>query len=449
LGGLVALVLIAALVAPYFINWSEYRAEFEREAARILGQKVTVAGDATARLLPFPSVTFEDVRVGEPDRPLVVADRFSMDAELAPFLSGEILIFDMRLENPEITLELDERGLPVWPLPEDSPVSPAQVTLESAKINNATVVLHDRIAGRSWEMEGLDATVSAESLFGPFRITGDGRLNGTQLGFRINTGALSKDGFSLRTIVDLPGQGIELGVDGRVAEPETAGAAPYNGTFSMRPLEATPESRYVVEGGFAASPRSFEVAEYRAEFGAAEDPYVVTGSAGISGGTDPGYHIEIRGTQVTLAEDGRDRMPVPAAPHPFPSGLQACSRRWSGCRCRRCRAASTSTCRPSWPATRRSAKSGWPPRPTTATARMRGGAGRCRTSPRNCPAARPSRRTAYCSCRWPAKRAASRASPATFWSRRASLPASRHGLPAAPTNRSGGWPMPALRHGWS
>jgi len=265
---------------------------------------VTVAGDATARLLPFPSVTFEDVRVGEAEKPLVVADRFSMDAELAPFLSGEVLIFDMRLENPSIMLELDERGLPVWPLPEDSPVSPAQVTLESARINNATVVLNDAIAGRTWQMEELDATVSAESLFGPFRITGDGKLNGTQLGFRVNTGALSKDGFSLRTVVDLPGQGIELAVDGRVAEPEDEGAAPYNGTFIMRPREATPETRYVVEGGFAASPRSFEVAEYRAEFGAVEDPYVVTGSAGISGGADPSYHVEIRGTQVTLADDG-------------------------------------------------------------------------------------------------------------------------------------------------
>lgn len=296
------MALIAALVAPYFINWSEYRADFEREATQILGQKVTVAGDATARLLPFPSVTFEDVRVGKSEQPLVVADRFSMDAELAPFLSGEILIFDMRLENPTITLELDERGLPVWPLPENSPVSPAQVTLESARINNATVVLRDRVAGRTWQMEGLKATVSAESLYGPFRIAGDGELNGTPLRFRVNTGALSKDGFSLRTSVDLPGQGIEMAVDGRVAEPETAGAAPYNGTFTMRPLEATPETRYTVTGGFAASPRSFEVADYRAEFGAADDPYVVNGSAGISGGADPSYHVEIKGTQVTLAE---------------------------------------------------------------------------------------------------------------------------------------------------
>ena len=51
------LALITALVAPYFIDWDAYRADFEKEATRILGQPVTVAGKAKARLLPFPSVT--------------------------------------------------------------------------------------------------------------------------------------------------------------------------------------------------------------------------------------------------------------------------------------------------------------------------------------------------------------------------------------------------------
>ncbi|HEY4193296.1 MAG TPA: hypothetical protein VGM46_11680, partial [Mesorhizobium sp.] len=53
-GGLLVLALCAALVGPYFVDWTGYRADFEREASVILGRKVTVQGDATARLLPFP-----------------------------------------------------------------------------------------------------------------------------------------------------------------------------------------------------------------------------------------------------------------------------------------------------------------------------------------------------------------------------------------------------------
>ena len=67
-GGLFVLALTAALVVPYFVDWSSYRAGFEREASAILGRKVTVHGEATATILPFPSVTFSDVEVaGGPD----------------------------------------------------------------------------------------------------------------------------------------------------------------------------------------------------------------------------------------------------------------------------------------------------------------------------------------------------------------------------------------------
>ena len=40
IGGLISLALITALVAPYFIDWTDYRDRFEREATRILGQPV-------------------------------------------------------------------------------------------------------------------------------------------------------------------------------------------------------------------------------------------------------------------------------------------------------------------------------------------------------------------------------------------------------------------------
>ena len=49
-GGLIVLALTAALVGPYFIDWTSYRADFEREASAILGRKVKVEGAAT--LLP-------------------------------------------------------------------------------------------------------------------------------------------------------------------------------------------------------------------------------------------------------------------------------------------------------------------------------------------------------------------------------------------------------------
>jgi hypothetical protein len=51
-----------------FHRLESYRTAFEAEASRIIGQPVKVRGDADARLLPFPSVTFSDVVVGEDGR---------------------------------------------------------------------------------------------------------------------------------------------------------------------------------------------------------------------------------------------------------------------------------------------------------------------------------------------------------------------------------------------
>ena len=48
------IALVAALVGPYFIDWNQFRPQFEAEAARIVGAPVRVAGKLDARLLPAP-----------------------------------------------------------------------------------------------------------------------------------------------------------------------------------------------------------------------------------------------------------------------------------------------------------------------------------------------------------------------------------------------------------
>ena len=49
------IALIAALVGPYFIDWNQFRPQFEAEATRIIGAPVRIGGTLDARLLPAPS----------------------------------------------------------------------------------------------------------------------------------------------------------------------------------------------------------------------------------------------------------------------------------------------------------------------------------------------------------------------------------------------------------
>ncbi len=142
-GGLFVLVLLAALVVPPFVDWTGYRSDFEREASAILGRKVTVRGEARARLLPFPSVTFSDVSVagGPGGEPAMTVETFSMDAELAPFLRGEVLIFDMRLVRPKAVMDIAADGTMNWAVRPSSPFDPAQVSIEKLTITEGEVLL--------------------------------------------------------------------------------------------------------------------------------------------------------------------------------------------------------------------------------------------------------------------------------------------------------------------
>ena len=89
LGGLVVAALFAALLVPFFVDWSSFRVAFEDQASRLLGKKVAVHGSVDARILPFPSVTLHDVRVGQDvdGQPLVQVAR-----DLAPDRFADVLV---------------------------------------------------------------------------------------------------------------------------------------------------------------------------------------------------------------------------------------------------------------------------------------------------------------------------------------------------------------------
>ncbi len=57
----IILALLAALVWPHFVDWSQYRSTFEAEATRLTGMPVRVTGAIDARLLPTPSLMLKDV----------------------------------------------------------------------------------------------------------------------------------------------------------------------------------------------------------------------------------------------------------------------------------------------------------------------------------------------------------------------------------------------------
>ncbi|RFC61929.1 AsmA family protein [Fulvimarina endophytica] len=333
-GGLLVLALCAALIAPLFIDWSAYRADFEREASRILGREVHVAGTASARLLPFPSVTFEDVTVaGESGAAILTVDEFRMNAELAPFLSGEIRIFAMALDRPVLSLGEGAFALPDLTLPTN-----ADVVLESVEIHDGAI----RFAsdGRMAEIgiariEGLEAEFSAGSLRGPFSGSGRFALPGKEaVGFDLTAGEIDPAaGGALRLSFLSQDYPARLDLDGRVTEGE-AGAR-FDGAFSYVQPAVTVDAEGEAQGqdgeeeggfaslaGIASGPDDTEADRearnepapvraggslalaagslasetLRVEIGGGETPYVLTGDGRIeTAGGEPRFALSLEG----------------------------------------------------------------------------------------------------------------------------------------------------------
>jgi len=320
-GGLFVLVLCAALVVPYFVDWTGYRAQFEREASAILGRKVTVQGDATARLLPFPSVTFSNVAVsgGPNGQPAMTVETFSMDAELAPFLRGEVLIFDMRLVHPKATIDIANDGTVDWAMRPSSPFDLNQISIEKLTVTEGQIELRHAAGGRSHIFSEINSTVSAKSLAGPWRMDGTLRLDGLRTTIAASTGKAEGNGqMRLRLKADPDAYPLVIETDGNAGI--VKGAAVYSGQFKISGADKNsaqlrgtdgetvkvstgkPDPGFRLNGKFSLDHQKLGVDEFRFETGPLDNPYTADGKASVDLGQKPNFAIEANGAQVQFDE---------------------------------------------------------------------------------------------------------------------------------------------------
>lgn len=315
-GGMFVLVLFAALVGPYFVDWSGYKADFERQASVILGRKVTVEGEVTARILPFPSVTFSDVIVGDGAEPAMTVETFSMDAELAPLLSGEFFIFDMRLVRPKAVIDVAADGTVDWTMRPSAPFNVRQIAIEKLTVTDGQVTIRHASGARNLVLSEIDTVVSARALTGPWRIDGGLRVDGVATRLTASTGAADADGqMRLRVRAAPAGYGFALESDGNVSAP--GGRVLYAGGFDVtasepdpRPAAETQKAKpekpadpgFRLKGKFALDHARLAVEEFRFETGPLDDPYTADGSAVVDLGEEPKFSITAKGAQVRFDE---------------------------------------------------------------------------------------------------------------------------------------------------
>ncbi len=322
-GLLIIAVLFTALLGPLLIDWTTYRESFEREATGFFGAPVHVAGKANLRILPTPTVSFTDVRVGDGAEPALAVERFRVQVELTPLLKGEINVIEMTIERPVLRLDLaDLANLGGDPAGPDGTVSPAKISLSQVEIVQGRALVSDSRHGRSWSAEAINAVVAARSLQGPGRIDGGFVVDGGPVTFRAGIGRRDGDA-SLPLSLSLTAARwpANLDVNGMLSM-KAGEAAAYEGAYTLTgiapnnaggnagapdvsqddagddgaPILATLRSR----GLFRLDPDALSLTEFQIGVGPEDRPVQANGEGVVTLGAEPQFRIALSARQIDV-----------------------------------------------------------------------------------------------------------------------------------------------------
>ncbi|MEP6445495.1 MAG: AsmA family protein, partial [Hyphomicrobiales bacterium] len=312
---MIVVALVAVLVVPFFIDWSDHRETFEREASALIGHKVTVKGEADAKFLPIPTFTFTDIEVGKKgEQPLMSAGRLKVRVELIALLSRKINVIDMELDAPQASFRVGTDGKTNWALNNASASLDEgfQVKLGPVAIRSGAIYFVDQKTLRSFSVEDIDATVTAQSLIGPWKLEGQAKQGDDPFDFKLATGKFSDNKIRVKTTLLPKDLGLDGIFDGDVLLPaagKQATGLTYKGSMLVRPRRTPrktgedapePSSRFELAGLFELDRTKFLLSQAIFEDGAREAPLSLNGSLRVPLDGDVRFQAVVSSRQIDL-----------------------------------------------------------------------------------------------------------------------------------------------------
>src|SRR5437868_2627773 len=150
----IILALVAALVGPHFVDWTQYRATFEREATQLAGMPVRIAGSVDVRILPTPTLTLSQVEIGSVAQPHAKARAAYAELALGSLIRGAVRASELRVVGPEVLLGVSANGrveLPRLRIGFD----PDQFLIDKIAIEDGRLAFVDAASGTTISLEGL------------------------------------------------------------------------------------------------------------------------------------------------------------------------------------------------------------------------------------------------------------------------------------------------------
>ncbi len=232
-GTVIVLLAAAVLLLPTLIDWNSYKATIAERLGRSLGREVHIAGDLSLSLLPRPTLTAEQVRIG-PAAGGVPVDLSSLDAlrlrlALLPLLRGRahaeelvlvapvvrVLVPDGAATQERATDRAEAAGPAASPRPGEPPSDAAEFLLRRLVVTDGRIVVQRGEAAIA-ELADVDGELTGSGGMGPFRVDGAFDWRGTRIDVKAATGDLSTDSIPVSLALHIAETPSEAKVSGHV-----------------------------------------------------------------------------------------------------------------------------------------------------------------------------------------------------------------------------------------
>jgi len=116
--GLVALVILALLLIPMFVDVAKFKPLVEAQVSKATGRPFAVGNDVKLSLFPWAGLTFSDLRLGNPpefaEKDFVAVKSLDVQFKLVPLIFRDIQVRRFILNEPRIVLLKNDQGRVNW-----------------------------------------------------------------------------------------------------------------------------------------------------------------------------------------------------------------------------------------------------------------------------------------------------------------------------------------------
>lgn len=242
--GLVILAGIGGVVATQMIDQQKYKSLIVSKVQESTGYTVDWEGNISIGMMPLPHASISKLSVKAGDAQILSIAKADIQVALAPLLSQKVEVKNITIDEPVVTLTTSKSGVQTWVAKPkettaaensttsgDSGTSAMDVVVNSIDMKGGSLVIDNQQTGSRQELKNLNLRLRADSLKGPFDLTGDTEWSGQKVAVKATSGEvnIAEGNYPIQTAISIPQSGINLSFSG-VVDSKNMGA---NGDINL------------------------------------------------------------------------------------------------------------------------------------------------------------------------------------------------------------------------